>query len=516
MSIRSDDLPPDTRSETGAADRPGDTVPGAPADPAPADTIVRPEPKGPPARHEILAVKNIDRALRIADPVLFFLCGVFVSNTMLGHHDQIEHLVVAVASSVLLAQFLRQSRIYETPSHVFRINTLVRLGRSLIFACVAIIAVAFLLQARDYTRDWIVLWMLTAGVTMTLCRLGVLLVARRALAKGHLQQKIAVYGGDAKGAAVIEHLCNAGDLQYKVVGFYDERATRVPTVINGVRNLGGMDKLLEAVKFGQVDEVILALPLAPAGRMSELLNRLAYYDVTVYYAPEPALWQYFDRPYENLAGAPMLRALASPIDGWSAVAKFVEDRIVAAILLAVLSPILLAAAAAIWLDTGRPIIFRQPRRGWNGALFDIYKFRTMRTDMADREGARQATRDDPRVTRVGRFLRRTSIDELPQLINVLKGDMSLVGPRPHALGTKAEGKPFEEAVANYMRRYRVKPGITGWAQVNGWRGETDTNQKLHGRVRYDIEYIENWSFWLDLYILVITPISLIFRSKNAY
>ena len=250
--------------------------------------------------------------------------------------------------------------------------------------------------------------------------------------------------------------------------------------------------------------------------MNELLNKLASYDVTVFYAPDPVLWQFFDRPFETIGGAPMLRALASPIDGWGAVAKFVEDRVIAALLVVLVSPILAAAAAAIWLETGGPIIFRQPRRGWNNGIFSIYKFRTMRTDMADLEGATQATRHDPRVTRVGRVLRRTSIDELPQLLNVLKGDMSLVGPRPHALGTKAGGKPFEEAVANYMRRYRVKPGITGWAQVNGWRGETDTDQKLNGRVRFDIEYIENWSFWLDIYILVITPFSLLFRSRNAY
>ncbi len=169
----------------------------------------------------------------------------------------------------------------------------------------------------------------------------------------------------------------------------------------------------------------------------------------------------------------------------------------------------------IRLECGGPVLFRQPRRGWNGSCSRSQVPHDARRAGGPRRCA-AGDRDDPRVTRVGRILRRTSLDELPQLLNVLNGDMSLVGPRPHALGTQTEGKPFEEAVQHYMVRYRVKPGITGWAQINGWRGETDTSQKLLGRVRYDIEYIENWSFWLDLYILAITPLSLLVRSKNAY
>ena len=191
----------------------------------------------------------------------------------------------------------------------------------------------------------------------------------------------------------------------------------------------------------------------------------------------------------------------------------------------IITPLVPVIVLAIVAETRGGVIVKLERVS-EGNVIRVYKFRSMVVDAEKRNHeVVQETRDgkivhkfknDPRVTRVGRFLRRTSIDELPQLFNVLFGDMSLVGPRPHALGTKAEGKRFDEAVENYMRRYRVKPGLTGWAQVNGWRGETDTNVKLMERVRYDIEYIENWNFWLDLYILAITPVSLVVRSRNAY
>ena len=161
-------------------------------------------------------------------------------------------------------------------------------------------------------------------------------------------------------------------------------------------------------------------------------------------------------------------------------------------------------------------MFRQKRYGFNNELIEVFKFRSMYVDQVDANAARLVTRDDPRVTRVGRFIRRTSIDELPQLINVVfKGNLSLVGPRPHALHAKAANRHYDEVVDGYFARHRVRPGITGWAQVNGWRGETDTQEKLQHRVEHDLYYIENWSILLDLYILAITPASLL-KSQNAY
>ncbi|MEO0729233.1 MAG: sugar transferase, partial [Pseudomonadota bacterium] len=178
-------------------------------------------------------------------------------------------------------------------------------------------------------------------------------------------------------------------------------------------------------------------------------------------------------------------------------------------------PVMLGIAATIKLTSKGPVLFRQKRYGFNNELIEIYKFRSMYTDLSDANAAKLVTKDDPRVTPIGRIIRKTSIDELPQLLNVLKGDISLVGPRPHALQAKAADRLYDEVVDEYFARHKVKPGITGWAQINGWRGETDTQEKIAKRVEHDLYYIENWSIFLDLYILIRTPFAL-FDTDNAY
>ena len=205
-----------------------------------------------------------------------------------------------------------------------------------------------------------------------------------------------------------------------------------------------------------------------------------------------------------------------PISDWNLVFKWLFDRVVAALALIILSPVMLATAIAIKLDSKGPVLFRQKRHGFNNELIEIYKFRSMYTDRTDQGAAKLVTRDDPRVTKIGKFIRKSSIDELPQLFNVLKGQLSIVGPRPHALQAKAANVLYYEAVEGYFARHRVKPGITGWAQINGWRGETDTLDKIMQRVNHDLYYIEHWSLFLDLYILMMTPVSLFSRNENAY
>jgi exopolysaccharide biosynthesis polyprenyl glycosylphosphotransferase len=205
-----------------------------------------------------------------------------------------------------------------------------------------------------------------------------------------------------------------------------------------------------------------------------------------------------------------------PISDWNLVLKWLFDKIVALVALILLSPVMIATAIAIKLESKGPVFFRQKRHGFNNQLVEMMKFRSMYTDMTDATASKLVTRDDPRVTRVGRFIRKTSIDELPQLFNVLRGELSIVGPRPHALQAKANNKLYYEAVEGYFARHRVKPGMTGWAQINGWRGETDTIDKIMQRVNHDLYYIENWSIFLDLYIVAMTPVSLFSARQNAY
>ena len=211
----------------------------------------------------------------------------------------------------------------------------------------------------------------------------------------------------------------------------------------------------------------------------------------------------------------MLAMMDKPLSDWDRVVKNVEDRVLGALLLLLAAPVMALVALAVRLDSKGPIFFRQKRYGFNNELIEVLKFRSMYVDQQDATGSKVVTRGDPRVTRVGRFIRRTSLDELPQLINVVKGQMSLVGPRPHATGSKAERDLFEDVVEGYFARHRVKPGVTGWAQINGWRGETDTREKLVRRVEHDLYYIDNWSVLFDLYIIALTPLSLA-TGKNAY
>src|SRR5690606_25777765 len=204
-----------------------------------------------------------------------------------------------------------------------------------------------------------------------------------------------------------------------------------------------------------------------------------------------------------------------PLGAWDTLIKTLEDRILAALAILALSPVMALVALAVKLDSRGPVLFKQRRYGFNNELIEVYKFRSMYVDKTDHNAEKLVTRSDPRVTRVGRFIRKTSLDELPQLFNVLKGDLSLVGPRPHPTMAKAADKLYGEVVDGYFARHKVKPGITGWAQINGWRGETDTPEKIQRRVEHDLYYIENWSVMFDLYILAMTPISLL-NTRNAY
>ena len=257
------------------------------------------------------------------------------------------------------------------------------------------------------------------------------------------------------------------------------------------------------------------LPWQEEARIEALVHRLATTPVHIYLAPDLAGYHFVGRGLTQVGLLPMVNILSRPISGWDRVWKGLEDRVLAALFLALLALPMAAIVLAIKLDSTGPVLFRQKRLGFNDMPFELWKFRTMHAHMVDPDCIVQATRDDERVTPVGRFLRRTSLDELPQLFNVLRGEMSIVGPRPHAAATKAQGHLFDEIVDRYAARHRVKPGMTGWAQVNGWRGETDTEEKIRNRVEHDLYYIDNWSIGLDLLIIAKTP-AVLFKDDKAY
>ncbi len=379
-----------------------------------------------------------------------------------------------------------------------------------------LLALAFILKvSSDYSRLWLGLWMALAITGLAVGRLATGYRLRRLTAEGRLQVRVVIVGAGEHGQRLAQHLRCHGDARTRVVGFIDDRLTRIPVQPCGLTVLGDVAHLIRLIRLGQVDEVYLALPWQAQARLTRLIERLAITPVHIRLGPDLIGFQLGSSTFSRVAGLPMLKVFDRPISGWAHVAKRAEDVLVAGLAVLMLAPVMAATALAIKLDSPGPVFFRQRRQGFNDTLFEVWKFRTMYVDQADADCTVQTRKADPRVTRVGAFLRKSSVDELPQLINVLRGDMSIVGPRPHALSTKAEGRLFQDVVHKYAARHRVKPGITGWAQVNGWRGETDTIAKIERRVDCDLYYIDHWSLGFDLLIILKTALAVLKRD-NAY
>ena len=358
-------------------------------------------------------------------------------------------------------------------------------------------------------------WLGAGCAALATVRAVFVVVARRLREAGVFHCRTAIFGADVQGQELAQYIMSHDKLTLSVVGFYDDSAVALSPVKVALPFLGGLAELVGAIRAGTVDRVIIALPWAAETRLRTVVEALALTPVQIRLAPERAGFIYAERPVTLLGGLPVMTLLERPISGMQRVEKWLEDRVLAFLLLLFTAPLMLLIALAIRLESGGPILFRQAREGFNCRTFSIFKFRTMYADRGEDGTIHQARRKDPRVTRVGAFLRRTSLDELPQLLNVLMGQMSLVGPRPHAPATRAGDRLFGEVVASYAARHKVKPGLTGWAQVCGWRGETDTEEKLVKRLEHDLYYIENWSLLFDLYILVRT-VATVLTQKNAY
>jgi Undecaprenyl-phosphate glucose phosphotransferase len=317
-----------------------------------------------------------------------------------------------------------------------------------------------------------------------------------------------VCGHERSCARFLDLLCAQQDADIRLVGVFHDSAPRRPSP--GAKPRRSLEDLLEYAREGRLDEIFLALPWHAERRISALVDRLAHLPVDLKLCPDRVGYALAMALGDSVAGVPVATLHRQPIRDWGRIAKRIIDVGVSAVLLIPLAPLLAALALAIRLDSPGPALFRQPRQGFKDDVFELLKFRTMRHDPA--APFVQACANDARVTRLGSWLRRTSLDELPQLINVLRGEMSLVGPRPHQVALNAA---FMQHIRRYATRHRVKPGITGLAQVYGWRGATDTEEKMAGRISHDLHYIENWSLLLDLKILALTVLTG-FGRKNAY
>ncbi len=380
-----------------------------------------------------------------------------------------------------------------------------------------LITIGFLMKvSEEFSRGWAITWFVTAAIMLAGTRATMTLWIRRLKGQGVFNSRVAIYGGSAQGQKLAQYIRGNARLTISLVGFFDDRRDgRVPILVDDLPVFGTSDDLVAMIRDDLIDQVIVALPWSAEARIQQVVQKLALTPVRIRLAPDLANFAFSHRPLVLLGDMPVITLFERPISGTDAIVKRFEDLVLTVGILFFIWPFMLLAALAVKLDSPGPVFFRQPREGFNNQRFDVLKFRSMTHDQCETDGIQQATKGDKRVTRVGKVIRATSIDELPQLLNVLKGDMSLVGPRPHAPSTKAAGKPFHEVVQTYAARHKVKPGITGWAQVCGWRGETDTEEKLVKRLEHDLYYIENWSVPFDLYILVRTVFAVIF-PKNAF
>jgi Undecaprenyl-phosphate glucose phosphotransferase len=380
-----------------------------------------------------------------------------------------------------------------------------------------LMTLGFLLKVSgDFSRGWAITWFAVGGGVLLAVRAGGTAWMRRLKKRGVFNHRVAIFGAGSQGDRLAKYILGNEKLTIDLVGFFDDRLPeRLPDREVLLPLYGNLGDLIARIREGLVDQVIVALPWSAEKRLQEVVAELAITPVRIRLAPDLATFAFSQRPVVLLGDLPVMTLFERPISGFDQIIKRIEDIVVGALATIVFAPLFLVVAIAIKLDSPGPVFFRQEREGFNNQHFRIWKFRSMRSDRCEADGIIQARKDDDRITRVGRVLRRTSIDELPQLFNVLAGEMSLVGPRPHAPSTKAGDRLFSDVVSHYAARHKVKPGMTGWAQVHGWRGETDTEEKLLKRLEHDLYYIENWSVLLDLYILSRTAVTLVFQ-KTAY
>ena len=461
----------------------------------------------------------VQRLLKALDFVVFFATATFCSTVFAERLDVPNGASIITFFSLTLALLcvllLRDLGLYKS-------SALVNGGWSFLKSAATLVitgSVAYnLLNHFLFPLDphWVPYWTLLATCHLALSRLAAQAWARPLARQGRFRKRVAIVGGGKVAEDALHALEASRDLEIDIIGLFDDRdEVRSPQAIRKHRKVGKITELAAYARSNRVDLIIVAIPLSAEARLLYILKRLWELPVDIRISGNASSLKFGSDTYTYIGRLPLLSMFDRPLTGWGLFLKNVFDRAVAGVAIVVLSPVMLVVAAAIKLESTGPVIFKQKRYGFNNELIEVFKFRSMYTNRCDAHATTLVSKDDPRVTRVGRFIRKSSLDELPQLFNVLAGQLSLVGPRPHATQAKAADTLYEQVVDGYFARHKVRPGITGWAQVNGWRGETDTREKIEQRVKYDLEYIDHWSLMFDISILARTPFAL-FKSENAY
>ena len=446
---------------------------------------------------------------RLLDPfiiwgMLILLAWVF-DETFTGHY-----LVLMIITFFISSYVYEQTNIYRTWRNgnllVYVSDTLI--GWGIIVSILLFLGYATHLSYR-YSEQVILAWFIATPLALITSHLAVHLITAIQRKRGETRS-VVIVGDNEVGQKLLERIVELPYLLMDVRGFFDDR--------NAARRsesqmplLGDISEVASYVRKHNIQKIFISLPMSAQPRIRKLLDDLHDTTASIYFMPDVNIFDMMQARFDNVGGVPVVAICESPYSGVDSVVKGTSDIVLAALLLILLSPLMLCIALVVKFTSVGPAIFKQRRYGLDGEEITVYKFRSM-TVSEDGNIIDQAQKNDPRITKIGAFLRRTSLDELPQFINVLQGRMSMVGPRPHAV---AHNELYRTLIKGYMLRHKIKPGITGWAQVNGLRGETEVLEKMQARIEYDLYYLRNWSIWLDLWIIMLTA-WVVLRRDNAY
>lgn len=446
---------------------------------------------------------------RLLDP--FMIWGLLVIITWLYDETFTGYYLVLMIitffiSSYIYEQTLIYSRWQNGKILAYALDTFI--GWSIIVAILLLLGYATKLSYQ-FSEQVILTWFIVTPLALLASHLTVSLITDKLRNKGKLRSAVIV-GANETSLKMASRIAEFPYLMIDILGYFDGRDdSRIQKGV-GTR-LGGIADVASYARKHNIEMIFISLPMTVQPRIREILDDLHDTTASIYFLPDVYVFDLMQARFNNVGGIPVVAICESPFSGIDSVVKNASDFVFAFFILLLLSPLMLGIALAVKLTSPGPAIFKQRRYGLNGEEIVVYKFRSMRVS-EDGQKIEQAQKSDPRITKIGAFLRRSSLDELPQFINVLQGRMSIVGPRPHAV---AHNELYRKLIKGYMLRHKVKPGITGWAQVNGFRGETEVLEKMQARIEFDLDYMQNWSIWFDSWIIIRT-VWVVLRRDNAY
>lgn len=458
---------------------------------------------------------EVDFLVRLTD--MFLICfALWLVAWQLNEPWTNAHSAAAAAGPVLFYLIGGGGGLYRQKRGEPVGREIGRLGMTWLAVVTVLLLVGFVTKTTAvYSRAMMLAWAMLAPVLLWGWRFVAGIALHEARARGFNERTAAIVGVSAVGERLATRFATSPWMGIKLFGFFDDRTIGrlEASTLSQIDVRGGLDMLVEAARNREVDMVYIALPPRAEPRINDLIRRLSDTTVSVYLAYDFGGYDLVRARWSSVGDVPVMSVVENPFYGADGLVKRIEDLVLAAVIVPIIALPMAVIALAVKLTSPGPVFFRQRRYGLNGEEISVLKFRTM-TVCEDGDSVVQAQRNDARVTRIGSLLRRASLDELPQFLQVLNGTMSIVGPRPHAV---AHNEQYRALIQGYMRRHKVKPGITGWAQVNGWRGETDTVEKMEKRVHFDLDYISRWNLLFDLQIVAMTFGSVLRdRKGNAY